>query len=42
MCKSYEELFRQKLDGYNVLKIYTDLCDEEETYNIVKKKNKVR
>ena len=37
-AKSYEELFRQKLDGYNVLKIYTDLCDEEETYNIVKKK----
>ncbi len=37
-AKSYEELFRKKLDAYNVLKIYTDLCDEEETYKIVKKR----
>lgn len=35
---SYEQQFRQKLDSYDVLKIYTDLCDAEETYQIVKKK----
>lgn len=35
---SYEKQFRQKMDSYDVLKIYTDLCDADETYNIVKKK----
>jgi len=37
-AKNYEQLFRKKLDDYDILKIYTDLCDSEETYNIVKKK----
>lgn len=34
----YEKQFRQEIDSYDVLKIYTDLCDADETYNIVKKK----
>lgn len=35
---NYEKQFRQKLDSYDVLKIYTDLYDADETYNIVKKR----
>lgn len=37
-AKDYEKLFRKKLDDNDVLKIYTDLCDSEETYSIVKRK----
>lgn len=32
----YEKNFRCLLDSYDILKIYTDLYDEEETYDIVK------
>lgn len=37
-ARKYEEQFRNIIDSYDILKIYTDLYDEEETYNIVKKK----
>lgn len=37
-AKRYEEQFRKKLDSCDVLKIYTDLHDADETYNIVKKR----
>ena len=37
-AKRYEEQFRKKIDNSDILKIYTDLCDAEEAYNIVKRK----
>lgn len=37
-AKEYEEQFRKKLDNCDVLKIYTDLYDIDETYSIVKKR----
>lgn len=37
-AKKYEELFEQKINDYNILKIYTDLYNIDETYEIVKKK----
>ena len=36
-AKNYENQFRQKIDSNDILKIYTDLCDIEDTYNTVKK-----
>lgn len=37
-AKSYEQMFAKKIEDYNILKVYTDLYDIDETYNIVKKK----
>ena len=37
-AKSYERQFREQLDNYDILKIYTDLYDPEATYEIVKTK----
>ncbi len=36
-AKMYEKQYRKKLDSSEVLKVYTDLYDADETYNIVKK-----
>lgn len=35
-AEDYEMKFRKILDSHDVLKIYTDVYNEEETYNIVK------
>ena len=37
-AKNYEQVYSKKIESYNILRIYTDLYNSDETYNIVKKK----
>lgn len=37
-AKNYEQEYSKKIESYNILRIYTDLYNSDETYNIVKKK----